>query len=375
MRAAEAGLTRDRATSDRLRAGAHEILVEAGGQRRSLGTGGPSEADWSVAIARSMRLPAKREADFSIGDRVIDRGRMAALDARHETSRLLLGGWFDLLRQSVGVSLAVRQVEVMGELADIVRRRMRSGDAARLEELQAQAALSLAEGQLQLARQRADAARIALERGFPQLAGVPLPALDSDAHAPGRSGERAELLGRPDRVGQPRNRPAAGRERHPARPGRAGSRGSHPDPLIGVRSFTDRGREDRILGVFVAIPLPGEARVAAQREALALADEGEARAAATQRRVLGGALSAYDATLAGARVWQALAQARGRSDAAARLAARAFELGEGTLTDVLVARRGVLDATLGEQTARIDALEAHARLRLDAHLLWDFDED
>jgi outer membrane protein TolC len=74
-------------------------------------------------------------------------------------------------------------------------------------------------------------------------------------------------------------------------------------------------------------------------------------------------------------VWQSLSDARTRSESAARLAARAFELGEGTLTDVLVARRSVLDAALAEQTARIDALEAHARLRLDAHLLWDFDED
>ena len=37
---------------------------------------------------------------------------------------------------------------------------------------------------------------------------------------------------------------------------------------------------------------------------------------------------------------------------------------------LLASRRQALDSQLEEQSARLQALRAHARLRLDAHLLW-----
>ncbi|GAA4405393.1 TolC family protein [Quisquiliibacterium transsilvanicum] len=375
VRASDAGFERDRATGERLRVGPYETQLEAGGQRRAPGADGAPEVDWSVAIARPLRLPAKREADFALGDRLAERGRMSALDARHETSRLLLAGWFDLLRQRAGAAQAARQAEVLAEIVDVVGRRIRAGDAARLEELQAQAALALADGQLQLARHRVDAARISLERNFPQLTRVAMPAIDSaDTRPTPAEHERPWWVERIMSVNHEiaLQRAEAGIRR--AQAGRARAERT-PDPSIGLRGSTDRARADRILGVFVSIPLAGGGRAAAEREALALADEGEARAAATERRVLAAALSSYEAAEAGGRAWRALADARERSEAAARVSARAFELGEGTLTDLLLARRTVLDAALAEQTARIDALEALARLRLDAHLLWDFDGD
>ena len=371
---ADFGLARERATSERLRLGPYEAQLEVGAQRLSPGQiGGGPEVDWSVAVSRPLRLPAKRDADLEIGRRSLERGGIAALDARHETARMLLSGWFGLLRQEAAAAQAAGQVAVLGELADVVRRRMRAGDAARLEQLQAEAAQAYALGELEVARQRASVARIALEREFPALAGVELPLVEVAAGGPVEpAGPREAWVQRimsiDHELGMQRAETAVLR----ARALRIGAE-RMPDPSIGVRAATDRARQDRVLGVFVSIPLAGEARVAAHREALALADEGEARVAAVQRRVLGAAQAAYETARAGARAWRALAEALQRAQSAARLAARSFELGEGSLTEVLVARRAVLDATLAERTARIDALEAHARLRLDAHLLWEFD--
>ena len=51
----------------------------------------------------------------------------------------------------------------------------------------------------------------------------------------------------------------------------------------------------------------------------------------------------------------------------------AYELGEVTLAEALNTRRQAHDAALLAESAQVDALAAHARLLLDAHLLWSVD--
>ena len=53
------------------------------------------------------------------------------------------------------------------------------------------------------------------------------------------------------------------------------------------------------------------------------------------------------------------------------MTARAYQLGEGQLEDLLRARSQANEAALGAQLSQLEALEAHYRLRLDAHRLWD----
>ena len=50
--------------------------------------------------------------------------------------------------------------------------------------------------------------------------------------------------------------------------------------------------------------------------------------------------------------------------------ARAYELGEIDLTDLLTALRLKSEVTLSYNTTRIEAVEARYRLLLDAHQLW-----
>ncbi len=61
-------------------------------------------------------------------------------------------------------------------------------------------------------------------------------------------------------------------------------------------------------------------------------------------------------------------------DQSAALQQRAYALGESPLVDLLLAQRGALDARLVTETAALDALQAHARLLLDAHRLWRLPE-
>ena len=50
-----------------------------------------------------------------------------------------------------------------------------------------------------------------------------------------------------------------------------------------------------------------------------------------------------------------------------------YELAEVSLAEALNTRRQAHDAALLARSAQIDALAAHARLLLDAHLLWSLD--
>lgn len=373
VREAMAARIADRAAGDRLRSGLYETQVEAGGQRRHLPGVAPSESDWQLGLSRPLRLPAKRDADLGIGAGLSERGRLAVLEARHAVSRDLLAGWFERARRSETLALLAEQARVLFDLEDVVRRRQRAGDASRLEALQADAALRVAEGQRLVAEQRARASIIALERSFPELAGLAAAAAAAPP-AHGLAGTREQWTAR---ILEANHEIALQRAQAQVRRAQAVRAVAErtPDPTVGLRATSDRGGQDRILGVFVAIPLPGAAREAQQREALALADESAARVTTVEREVLAGALTAYETVLTADRAWVALANAHARSAEAAQLAARAFELGEGTLTEVLLARRGLLEATLAERQAALDALEARARLYLDAHLLWDFDQD
>ena len=57
---------------------------------------------------------------------------------------------------------------------------------------------------------------------------------------------------------------------------------------------------------------------------------------------------------------------------AAQLQARAYELGEGSLAEMLAARRLAFGAELDARLAQLDALEKYYRLQIDRHKLWDF---
>ncbi|HEY0878142.1 MAG TPA: hypothetical protein VGE10_06790, partial [Zeimonas sp.] len=73
--------------------------------------------------------------------------------------------------------------------------------------------------------------------------------------------------------------------------------------------------------------------------------------------------------------WQSAQRGAELQASAAERVARARELGEADFAEVLRARRLALDASLRAERVRVDALEARARLLLDAHRLWDFERE
>jgi outer membrane protein TolC len=143
-----------------------------------------------------------------------------------------------------------------------------------------------------------------------------------------------------------------------------------PEPTVGLYAGSERGGNERIVGLQLSMPFGGTAR-SAQHEALLA----EAQAAEWRLRDVESRLRAeFRSQWAQAQALSAGAQALDSASRAQNLSAarmqRAYALGEASLADGLNTRRVALQTLRDALTARFDAAYAAARLRLDAHALW-----
>jgi len=125
----------------------------------------------------------------------------------------------------------------------------------------------------------------------------------------------------------------------------------------------------------VGLTLPGSARRTDQEAAEQLSATAEDAAVRLEQRLRQEARADFEAAAAQVANWQQADRAAQALTEAARLAARAYSLGEGSLDQVLLNRRLALDGRLTAQQAQFAALAANTRLKLDAHQLWPLDVD
>lgn len=374
VQAAGSQVRAEEANRRRLEAGHYEWSLRLGGQQRKVTPAtGLNERynEWNAAIERPLRLPGKGALDAQIGAAGVALAEVAHGDTMHETSRSLLRGWFIWLRESATATQWGSQAALLEKQAKTVQRRQQLGDAARLESIQSEAALAQAQAQLAQARVRQQTAAEDLRRRFPDL---PLAEQKAIAEPTPISGNASEwitaMLEHNHELGVARGE--AQRARIVA--GRAGS-DRLPDPTVGVQVMRERGGEEQILGAYISIPLPGGARRATADAALAQADAWASREAAVTQKVSAEAANTYYSASAALATWQAGREAAERLGQAADMTARAYQLGEGSLNDLLTARRMANEAQLSAQLMQLDALELRYRMLLDAHQLWAFDED
>lgn len=354
-----------------LAAGPEEWIGRADYQRRRVNSIGPSQdyREWELALERPLRSPAKARLDRRLGDERAAEGDVALADARHEASRQLLQFWFGWLRERAIVQTLRNQAALVGREAAAVARREQLGDASRLERLQGQGAQAQAEAAAQLAEERARRAETMLRNRFPGIRIPEQPSLP-DPTVPGADLAALAQAAIEEDHGLRLARVTAERARLESLRASAARR---PDPTAGLRYRSELGGADRIVGVYVSIPFPGEARRAASDAALSRADASAQRVGAMLLQLNAEVRSLEQAVSSGQGRWQAAERgAKLQAEAADRLAA-SRRLGEAGFTEVLLARRQALEAMLAADGARVDALENRARLLLDAHVLWDFD--
>ena len=368
---ARAGIHYEEANRKRLVAGAHETTMRVGTQRRQDSTINRNMQEWDVTLERPLRLYGKGELDARLGEQGVDQARLAVGDARHETGRALLRLWFGWLRAAVQVGHWEKQRDSLARQAAIVTRRAELGDAPKQEQSLAAAALAQADSARLQATLKQEVAASELTSTFPQIRlpanpslVEPQPLADKldvwQARIAEHNHELAMARGEVKRRDTFAQRARADRM---------------PDPTIGVRYASERAGADRIIGLVLSIPFSGTARQAVSEAALAQTDMAVQHEAAVLRRLAAEAAATYTSAARSFDSWRQTRVAAEAMERNAQSAARAYQLGELSLTELMAAQRFAIEARVSATVVQLDAAEARYRLLLDAHNLWDLDED
>ncbi len=366
--AAKLGVRYEESNRDRLEAGEHEFSVSVGSARRRT-EASRNLNEWDVAVERPIRLPGKARLDGELGSLGVAQAQSSLGDAMHETARGLLRAWFGWLKARAQSDEWNSQASLLRRQGEVAARRVRAGDAPRLEQTLAEASAAQAEAAAVQAELRASVAAAELTQHYP---GISLP-------------ERP-VLATPTPVDQPH---AYWHERilqhnHELAAVRAevkrrqtliarSQADEMPDPTVGVRHASEAGGNERVTGVYLSIPLPGRARAAMTEGARAQMDMAVQKEAALLRKLNAEVAAAHAGATAAYEGWRKAQFAAQAMERNAELIARAYALGEAGLNDTLNARRLAVEGRLAAVTAQLDAAEARYRLMLDAHLLWSLD--
>jgi len=367
--AARAGLEVARQEASILDKSPYEWTGKALGQRRSLDTG-PRYREWNVGIERTIRLPGKGSADRNIGKATIEESEARYGEALHESARELVSLWVDWLAAERGRELAASNLVAVQENLKAVDKRLRAGDASKLDLNLASAELAEQKRMDNDARTQASAAWARLSVRFPginrQSVLLPAPMLIAEDEALWRDriiGESDEL-----KVVQTQLRIAQ------AQADRAQA-DRVPDPTFGVYTASEAGGRERISGITLSIPLPGGLRDSRSSKALA-AVEVARNAADLKKRELETEIASALVTARG--TYESLQIANEGALAMqenAKLVQRAYALGEGDLQTLLLARRQTTAAANSALLAQVGALKAYYGLLIDAHLIWGLDSE
>jgi outer membrane protein TolC len=351
--------------------GNYEFSLRAGSSRRQIATTDQKLKEWDVALERPLRLINKVMIDYDIGEEGVTRAHFALGDARHEAGRTLLHLWFNWQREKTQVAQWQQQVENLTQQALTTDKRLKAGDAPRMELSQANAAVSQATVALQQARMRAELAGNELKRQFPLIilpprldSSEPQPIIESFEHWKQtilNDNHELEMVRSESRIQQML-----------AKRSRADRL---PDPTVGLRYSNEMSGNEKVAGVYLSIPLSFGVRGANAENAEYQAQIAGDRESAVQRRLEADIYTAHTQAISSYLIWLQAKEAASSIRQNADLLSRAYSLGEISLSETLIARRLALESSLSENLMRMDANEARYRLLLDAHQLWSSDTD
>lgn len=369
LRASRSGILVEQANAGRLRAGNQEWVARAGMQQRRERIG-QDYFENEVALERPIRFSAKADKDIALGENGIEVADAAMADNWHEAARALMMLWFGWLREERNALRLQDYARVLERELQIVQKRVKAGDAPRMEMMLAETELAKAQSAHAQALRRAQLLATEIEKKFPGVVTTapatlpaPLPVEGSTAFwqqkilTDNHELELAELTARHEKLLADRI-----------------VLEKQTDPTVGVRMAQERGGSERIFGLTFSMPLPGEYRRKQADAALARAQMAQEHALETKVKVESTAMQVAMQAASTPAIWKQLADVAGKTEANAALVSRAYALGEAALSDTLLARRHAIEAqSIAEQT-QIDALEAWSRLLLDTHAIWSLHE-
>ena len=364
-------LRMEHANQRKWNSGNYEFNLRAGTGQRKIVDSGRNLKEWDVALERPLRLFNKVGIDEDIGAASVARTEYALGDARHEAGRTLLRLWFAWQREQAQVALWQQQVDILKQQAQMAEKRVKAGDAPKLDLNQAQAAAAQASVSWHQAQLRAQLAGNDLTRQFPA---IPLPEKSPPATPQAIEHDfafwKSRILEHNHELGMVQEQSRV--QQLLAQRSRADQL---PDPTVGVRYSNEQGGNEKAAGVYVSVPLSFGQRSAtaegvAQQAAIAADQE-----VFVKRRLEGDIYAAHTQAASSFATWQQAHEAAQAIRSNAELVGKAYSLGESSLSDSLIARRFALESSLAENLAQLDANEARYRLLLDAHQLWPLGND
>ena len=367
---AQSGLKLEQANQRRWNSGHYEFNLRAGSAQRQVVSSGQKLKEWDVALERPLRLPNKASIDADIGTANVARADFALGDAHHEAGRLLLSSWFAWLREQTQVGLWQQQTAIFAQQAEMVDKRVKAGDAPKLELNLALAANAQARVSLQQASLRAQMAANDLQRQFPAIQLPDEVALQTpQAIAEDYAFWQARIMDDNHELGMVQAQAQA--QQLMAQRSRADQL---PDPTVGLRYANEMGGNEKVTGVYLTVPISFGLRAATaqgvEQQAAIAADQAEF----VQRRLHNDVYAAYHQAVRSYATYQQAHDAAVAIRANAELIGKAYRLGESSLSDSLSARRIAQEATLAENLTLLEANEARYRLFLDGHKLWWHEE-
>jgi len=357
------------AERDRLIAGPHEWVASAGLARRSIRDSDERFREEEAGLERTLRWFGKADQDRAIGDQGVTLAASQRADLWHEAGRALMRDWYAALTARAAEARLAEQHALVQRLKQVAERRVKAGDGAALEVMQADTELRRSAALLEQARLDVVQAGSLLATTY---AGLPAPR--ADALPEPRAVDDAVQVGLARLMNDNHELELAeDASRWEALRARRAASERMPDPTVGVRVARERAGEERLVGLTLSMPIPGALRSAESRAASLRAGMARERVTQTRLRVEVDARRVLAEQSHRYRLWLELRDVAAQSARQADLMERAYQAGETALAEALLSRRLALDAALSAQTAQIAALAAGARVELDAHTLWSAD--
>ncbi len=351
---------------ERIAAGPYEWSVQASGYQRHLHDIGANQSDWYAGLTTTVRLPGKSALDEEIGRQTAQQGKLSLGDAIHEAGRILLAAWFDWQAAVHEVDIWQHQSDLATQQLATVEKRIRAGDAAQLDGDLARSAMLQTSMALQQARMAEQNARLRLRQRYPSL---PLPDHPPAIHP--QSIEQPVQWWVDSGMADNHELQLAQHASQMARlRARLADAERTPDPTVSLQYMSEQSGLTSFVGVTVSVPITGEMRRKASDEQHALASMAQQQELGVRQRLQETWQVEWNTATSNWQTWQMAQQARQLADRNAEKSARAYQLGEASLNDALLARRQSLDAALTENRAAVDAALARYRLMLDTHHLW-----
>lgn len=348
--------------------GPHEWVARLSTQRRDVRDVGQS-TEWSAQIERGVRVGGKAALDRQLAKVQRELAATSVGQARWEAAHELAQLWLDVVAAEQALALAREQLELAEANAQAVAKRKRAGDASVLDQHGAEVDRADAQRQASLAHALLTRARSKLRMNFPAAAvtAVPLPDPTEPHWIEAQWRDRVLVESDPLKIAQALHRKAElTAQRSEAE--------RVSDPTIGLYASQEAFRSERVIGVSVSMPFGG-ARQDRARQAYSEAQVARLAYERQRREVEAAVTEAYAEAVGGLQRWRLAQAAASAARETARLMQRAYSLGEADLQALQQARRQSVEVSTAALQSRVDALRAHHRLLIDAHLIWDLEHD